>query len=98
MGNQAGDLTVDGEGMKTLKLEMSAPGIYILDRLCVTGKLRTHSYTILAFSVSYLAYVGYHMCRVPLSVVESDKVFLDCSTNSTDEDPVCKSWILRMLV
>ena len=73
-----------------------APGIQLIDRLCLAGKLRRYSYTILAFLVSYLAYVGYHMGRVPVSVVENDKLFLDCSTNSTEEDPICTSWITEM--
>ena len=73
-----------------------APGIHLLDRCCKSGKLRNHSYTALAFVLTYVAYVGYHMCRVPVSVVENDKLFLDCSANSTEDDPMCSSWINEM--
>ena len=72
-----------------------APAIHVLDK-CTPGKVRNHSYTALAFLLTYLAYVGYHMCRVPVSVVENDPLFLDCSTNSTEEDPLCSSWVKEM--
>ena len=43
-------------------------------------------YKVLVFLLTYMTYVGYHMAKRPITVVENSLKFLDCS-NTTEEDP-----------
>ena len=71
-----------------------APGIRLVQSFFPSGSLKKYAYKSLAFVLTYIAYVGYHMCRVPVSIVENDAQFLDCSKNSTEN--LCSSWITEM--
>ena len=74
-----------------------APGVYVSEQICKTrGKTRQYSYVLLAASLTFLVYVGYHMCRVPIGIIESEESFLNCTEAESDDESVCSSWILEM--
>ena len=60
-----------------------APGIYISEQICKTrGKTRQYFYVLLAALLTFLVYVGYHMCRVPIGIIENEETFLNCTEAS----------------
>jgi len=55
-------------------------------------------YKVLVFLLTYMTYVGYHMAKRPITVVENSLKFLDCS-NTTEDDPdhPCNwAWVAEM--
>ena len=74
-----------------------APGIYVCEKICKgRGKTRQFSYVSLAAVLTFLVYVGYHMCRVPIGIIENEESFLNCTEAESDDESVCSSWILEM--
>ena len=59
-------------------------------------------YKLLAFSLTYLTYLAYHIAKRPIAVVENSIKFLDCSdtlneTSINSTDPECEwSWVNEM--
>ena len=70
------------------------PCVTLVDKvLQCSGTRRRYSYIGLSAVLTYLVYVGYHMCRVPIGIIENDEEFLSCSD---DEEELCSSWIDQM--
>ena len=58
-------------------------------------------YKVLVFLLTYMTYVGYHMAKRPITVVENSLKFLDCSTNTTEAEmdpnhPCNWAWVAEM--
>ena len=89
-----------------------APGVIVLDKIFgCSGRARKYSFVALSCFITYLVrfsktsrsnsllqvYVGFHMCRVPIGIIENDEGFLNCEDNDEDDDEArCSSWIDQM--